>query len=197
MGKYLKKFDTHTEYEEARQNLILPNVSLCKQENEVHYNPWVETRLIGTFNVTSTSSATNIMGSSVKSQFSEIEIDGVVQPSVVNSYTFNTTGEHIVKYTLADNTSIGNNAFYNCQGLTSVNIPNSVISIDVFAFAECTNLVSIVCNATIAPTIFANTLRGVKTGGTLTVPAGSSGYDTWMGTNKYYLGYYNWTKVEQ
>ena len=39
--KYIKKFDTHTEYEEARQNLILPNVSLCKQENEVHYNPIV------------------------------------------------------------------------------------------------------------------------------------------------------------
>ena len=40
--KYLKKFDTHTEYEEARQNLILPNVSLCAQENEVHYNPYVD-----------------------------------------------------------------------------------------------------------------------------------------------------------
>jgi hypothetical protein len=39
MGKYLKKFNTHTEYEEARQNLILPNVSLCVTENEVHYNP--------------------------------------------------------------------------------------------------------------------------------------------------------------
>jgi len=37
--KYLKKFNTHTEYEEASQNLILPNVSLCAQENEVHYNP--------------------------------------------------------------------------------------------------------------------------------------------------------------
>ena len=36
--KYLKKFNTHTEYEEARQNLILPNVSLCEQENEVHYH---------------------------------------------------------------------------------------------------------------------------------------------------------------
>ena len=39
--KYLKKFENHTEYEEARQNLILPNVSLCEQENEVHYNPIV------------------------------------------------------------------------------------------------------------------------------------------------------------
>lgn len=40
--KYLKKFENHTAYEEARQNLILPNVSLCEQENEVHYNPYVD-----------------------------------------------------------------------------------------------------------------------------------------------------------
>ncbi len=37
--KYLKKFENHASYNEARQNLILPNVSLCAQENEVHYNP--------------------------------------------------------------------------------------------------------------------------------------------------------------
>ena len=42
MSLFLKKFDNHTEYEEARQNLILPNVSLCEQENEVHYNPYVD-----------------------------------------------------------------------------------------------------------------------------------------------------------
>lgn len=42
MMKYLKLFSNHTDYEEARQNLILPNVSLCAQENEVHYNPYVD-----------------------------------------------------------------------------------------------------------------------------------------------------------
>lgn len=39
MGKYLKKFNTHTEYEAAESSLILPNVSLCAQEDEVHFNP--------------------------------------------------------------------------------------------------------------------------------------------------------------
>ena len=39
MGKFITKFENHAEYEEARQNLVLPNVSLCVQENEVHYNP--------------------------------------------------------------------------------------------------------------------------------------------------------------
>jgi hypothetical protein len=39
MGKFIKKFENHTQYENARKNLILPNVSLCVTENEVHYNP--------------------------------------------------------------------------------------------------------------------------------------------------------------
>ena len=45
--KYLKKFDNNASYEEARQNLILPNVSLCEQENEVHYNPYVKPYIDG------------------------------------------------------------------------------------------------------------------------------------------------------
>lgn len=42
MGKYLKKFGTHADYESFTQtgDFIKPNVSLCVQENEVHYNPW-------------------------------------------------------------------------------------------------------------------------------------------------------------
>ena len=39
--KYIKSFGNHTEYETftGTTEFILPNVSLCKQENEVHYNP--------------------------------------------------------------------------------------------------------------------------------------------------------------
>ena len=40
--KYLKKFENHTAYTAAESSLILPNVSLCVQENEVHYNPYVD-----------------------------------------------------------------------------------------------------------------------------------------------------------
>ena len=42
-----------------------------------------------------------------------------------------------------------------------------------------------------------NTFRNVKTGGTLTVPTGSTGYDVWMGSGNYYLGKSSWTKVEE
>ena len=41
-------------------------------------------------------------------------------------------------------TSIGEDAFYECIGLTSVIIPNSVTSIGVYAFYECIGLTSVI-----------------------------------------------------
>ena len=94
-------------------------------------------------------------------------------------------------------TSIGNSAFYECRSLTSIVIPSGVTSIGDYAFAYCNiGLTSIVCNAITAPTIQSKTFQSVKTGGTLTVPIGSTGYNVWMGTGNFYLGKYNWTKVE-
>ena len=263
--KYLKMFNTHAEYEAYINgpDKLLPNVSHCKNNNDVHYNPYHQP-IVVKLNVTSTDSATTICYST--SSFSEMEIDGVVQPNVVQEYTFETTGEHTVKYTLLDPTSIGDYAFYDCtslasitipstvtsignksfagctsltsitipssvtsigefafqnctgltsitipsgvtsigegafadcSGLTSIEIPSSVTSISGFAFADCRDLYSITSQATTAPTIQTTTFQNVKTGGTLYVPSGSTGYDVWMGTGNFYLGQYNWTKVEQ
>jgi hypothetical protein len=145
MAIYLKKFENHTQYETYINggDAILPNVSICTTEGDVHYNPFVEpeTRLVAKFNVTSTSSPTRI--ASGTTGFSKIEIDGVEQPSVTTGYTFGTTGEHIVKYMLTDPTSIGYQAFYRCSSITSVTIPNSVTSIGGSAFASCSGLTSI------------------------------------------------------
>ena len=94
-------------------------------------------------------------------------------------------------------TSIGDNAFQDCSVLTSVTIGSGVTSIGSSVFYNCSKLTSITSLATTAPTIKNNTFQNVKAGGTLTVPSGSTGYDVWMGTGNYYLGKYNWTKVEQ
>ncbi len=41
-------------------------------------------------------------------------------------------------------TSIGNNAFYGCEGITSVSFPSTLKSIGASAFASCTNIPSVV-----------------------------------------------------
>lgn len=92
-------------------------------------------------------------------------------------------------------TNIGFSAFANCTGLTSVTIGNSVATIKGNAFNSCSSLISITSLATIAPTITSLTFFSVSNAGTLHVPAGSD-YSTWMSTSDYYLGKYNWTKVE-
>ena len=93
---------------------------------------------------------------------------------------------------------IGLQTFQKCTSLTSITIGNSVTSIGAWAFNGCSSLTSIVSNAITAPTIQSDvTFQDINTGGTLTVPAGSTGYNTWMSTGNYYLGKYNWTKVEQ
>ena len=224
MSLFLKLFGTTAEYNTYTAdtaNFIKPNVSCAMDDlTNVHYNPWVEpieTRVVAKFDVTSTTESTIIIGDYYGySPFSAIEIDGVVQPTVVSTYTFNTTGEHTVKYTLTDPISIDNGVFYNCSSLTSIVIPSGVTSIGDYVFTYCTSLTSIVIpsgvtsigeyafefcgsltsivsNATTAPTIQRSTFNDVKTGGTLTVPSGSSGYDVWMSL----LNSYNWTKVEQ
>ena len=143
MAKYLKKFENHTAYEAA--SLILPNVSICVTEGDVHYSPYVEppeTRVVVKYNVTDTSSPTKIGYNQYISGFSAIEIDGVEQPSVVSAYTFSTTGEHIVKYTLSDPTKIPYGSFSHCSDMTSIFIPSSVTNL-VDDFYGCNSITSI------------------------------------------------------
>ena len=44
MSVYLKEFSTHSEYEQYinGSGAILPNVSICTTEGDVHYNPYVD-----------------------------------------------------------------------------------------------------------------------------------------------------------
>ena len=93
-------------------------------------------------------------------------------------------------------TTIGNSAFNTCNGLVSLVIGTSVTSIGDTAFTKCSSLVSINSLATTAPTIANGTFSEIASNGTLRVPIGSVGYDVWMGTGNYYLGLYDWTKVE-
>lgn len=45
MADYLKNFETHNDYNTyiTGNDKILPNVSYCEDNNEVHYNPYIPT----------------------------------------------------------------------------------------------------------------------------------------------------------
>lgn len=120
--------------------------------------------------------------------------DDKVVTSGWTSYLYKTKLLNVI---IDDATSIGNDAFSFCSSLTRITIPSSVTSIGGYAFFPDPSLESITSLATTAPTIQSTTFQGVKTNGTLRVPQGSTGYNVWMGTGNYYLGKYNWTKVEQ
>ena len=49
-------------------------------------------------------------------------------------YTFGTTGEHIIKYTLIDTTTVPNFLFFECEDMTNVAFPDTVTKIGNHAF---------------------------------------------------------------
>ena len=186
MSIFLKLFNTTAEYNAYTAdtvNFIKPNVSCALDDlTTVHYNPWVETRVVAKFNVADASSPIKIGYNQYISGFSAIEIDGVEQPSVVSAYTFSTTGEHTVKYTLTSHTTIGNYVFYNCSGLTSIDIPDGVTSIGQYAFYHCTSLASIDIPNSVT-SIGDDTFEGCSGLTSIDIPDGvtSIGYATFSG----------------
>jgi hypothetical protein len=67
---------------------------------------------------------------------------GVPVTSIVDSAFYQCTG--LTSITIPDSvTSIGNYAFYACSGLTSVTLPDSVTSIGDYAFYACSGLTSV------------------------------------------------------
>lgn len=139
MSVYIKKFSGHTDYEAFAQteDFIKPNVSLCIQEDDVHYNP-IAQPLIMVYNVADSQyTEKNIFDSNIAAVviFDKIEVDGVEIPIGDSIYDFGTVGNHTVAYTLHDPTTIPQYCFNWCDPI-SVTLPNTVETIGNNAFCE-------------------------------------------------------------
>ena len=144
---YLKEFATQAAYDAAESSLLTPNVALIVANGEVKYKkgttPPTETRLVCVYEGRELYITDEYIDPS--DYFSAMEVDDVELSEVPTEpvYEFETEGEHIVKYTLIDPTTISNSLFMWCAGLTSITIPNSVTSIGnwVFKYSDLSSVI--------------------------------------------------------
>ena len=170
--KYLKLFDTHSDYTDfINTEIDKPNVSYCLDAKEIHFNPIkVESVFTAKFDVEDATNPTplyfylsrqgapfEILGVNM---FDKVEVDGT-EVSVADLDTNHggyqlSVGEHTVEYTLKDPTLIGaifdeqagtlisyGIIFDDIDSLTSVTIPSSVTTIGYSAFGRCSGLTNI------------------------------------------------------
>lgn len=123
---------------------------------------------------------------------SSVTFEEVSQINFIGVYAFSNCTS-LTSITITNSvTSIGKCAFENCESLSEITIPSGVTLIEAWAFNDCKSLSEIICLAKTAPTIYDKTFDGIPKNGALKVTSGSD-YSTWMSTEIYYLGYYNWT----
>ena len=142
MTKILNHINTYadlTAYDNDKDKNY-PNIAYIQETNEVKWLKEKPDLVVCKYNVTSTSEETKIFNSSTGIAYQII--DDVISDTFKYTYTFDTLGEHTVKYKL-DGTSIADYAFSDCTAMTSVTIPNSVTSIGIYAFENCGGLTSI------------------------------------------------------
>lgn len=139
MTKLLNHINTYADLTAYNNDMEkdYPNISYIKETDEVKWNKYDPDHIVCVYNVTSTSEATKLLNSN--SGISYQIIDGVRQDTVQKTYTFDTLGEHTVKYKLSG-TSISGYLFNNCSSLTSITIPDIVNSIGTSLFENCTGL---------------------------------------------------------
>lgn len=89
---------------------------------------------------------------------------------------------------------IGGNAFLNCEGLTSITIPNTIVSIEYFEefdgsaspFTGCSNLTSIYSHIEVPFATDSRAFDGIPTNATLYVPHGTKQvYENTPGWNRF------------
>lgn len=185
--KYLKNFETEAAYAAYKNGseFILPNVSYVEDIKDVAFNPYVapaSPNIVCTYNITDISKDTKLVQDYALDNIVSMIVDGV-EMDVDNYYQFDTVGLHTVEFILDDKTKMPKDIFYNIYGLVSVEVPESITSIDgmfIYLFSVSENLSTIVFNSKIAPTPTTLYLRqGSSVNGVLKYPKGAD-YSAWI-----------------
>ena len=92
-----------------------------------------------------------------------LNCSSLTHPIIVNDmFVFLPTG-YEGHYSIPENIStIIGGAFNSCSSLTSVTIPNSVTSIEYYAFANCKNIENVYCYPSFAAVCTINSIKNVK-----------------------------------
>lgn len=131
----------------ADTNKDFPNISYIEGTAEVKWNKYDPDHIVCVYNVTSTSEPTTLFYEYWVSQMDKVFIDGVEQQTIQNTYTFDTTGEHIVKYKYKD--SVPGSMLFRETNITSVVVPIAINKIGIQMFENCSKLTSIIIPNTI------------------------------------------------
>lgn len=142
--EFLNKFETQQEYSSYTdgQSFITPDVSYILDTDRVKYTP-KDKRLIGVFEVEDASVETRIK-TDYNSNIIVDEIDGqkvTVEEGEDGYYYPLSYGVHTIKYILpeiGEASYISEYAFYDCEKLVGVKIPENVEIIDTSAFYNTT-----------------------------------------------------------
>lgn len=148
MTKILNHINTYADLTAYNNDMEkdYPNISYIQASDEVKWNKYDPDHIVCVYNVTSTSEATKLLQSNLNITYQII--DGVRQDTVQTTYTFDTLGEHIVKYK-KNETVLSETLFYMCPNLVSVVIPETITRISGSLFYSSTNLTNVVLPKTL------------------------------------------------
>ena len=144
--RLLRRFDTIDDYNDEKCSLEVYTISHINEDKSTKYGGGSDSYFIATYNVTSITSKTILLGfsSTDMKQISKMYIDDV-EVTPTSAYTFTTLGEHIVKCEFC-NLSSCYKMFNNCYGLTSVDLSNfntSKVTNMNYMFSSCSGLTSL------------------------------------------------------